>query len=64
MSAQPNPEELFDDDFERPEIGCYECDGGWKHGCCSDMCIGCYEAVECDRAYPCRLCNSSGGFIV
>ncbi|HEU4804472.1 MAG TPA: hypothetical protein VFS91_01465 [Nitrobacter sp.] len=58
------PAEPYDDynDGERG-IGCYECDQGWKHGCCDDMCIACTEAPWCDDAYPCRLCNPHGDFL-
>jgi len=45
-------------------IGCWNCDMGWRHGCCSDMCMNCTEAAWCDYARPCPLCNSSGDLIV
>ena len=28
-----------DDDYGR-EIGCVNCDSGWNHGCCDDLCRG------------------------
>jgi hypothetical protein len=51
----------FDFDDDGPdEIGCYECEDGWRHGCCDDLCRGSVEAVDCDAAHPCRLCNPRG----
>lgn len=52
-----------DDDFYADDsegIGCYNCDGGWKHGCMDDLCRGGADATECEDAYPCRICNPQG----
>lgn len=52
------PEDDYDDE---PGIGCYECEGGWKHTCCDDLCRACNEAVDCeDGGRPCRVCNPHG----
>jgi hypothetical protein len=59
MSAQEDwrDDGYYDDD---DGIGCCNCDGGWRHGCCDDLCRGSNEAADCDRAYPCKLCNPEG----
>ena len=41
-------------------IGCGNCDGGWNHGCCDDMCYACNEPEWCENAVPCRCCNPLG----
>lgn len=45
---------------EEREIGCVNCDGGWRHGCCDDLCRGCNEPEWCDYARPCSTCNPHG----
>lgn len=55
---------VCEDDDEGPEgIGCYDCEDGWKHGCCDDLCRGCNDALDCDFARPCRLCNPRGEMV-
>jgi len=49
----------FDYD-ESPGIGCVDCDSGWRHGCCDDLCYGSNEPEWCDNAIPCRHCNPHG----
>ena len=58
QAEQETPD--YDEYDDAPSIGCYECDGGWRHGCMDDMCRGCNEAVDCEDAYPCRHCNPNG----
>lgn len=61
--AAPAKDEALDDDFDGDDgegIGCYNCDGGWKHGCMDDLCRGSTDATECEDAYPCRICNPQG----
>lgn len=41
-------------------MGCYNCDDGWLHGCCDDLCRGSVEAEDCDNARPCPNCNRDG----
>ena len=52
------------DDFDYDEsdaIGCYNCEGGWRHTCCDDLCRNCNEAYDCDDGgRPCKLCNPRG----
>jgi hypothetical protein len=49
------------EDYDDDEIGCVNCDNGWKHGCCDDLCIGCTdEAIDCFSPVPCRECNPKG----
>ncbi len=49
----------FADDEDR-DPGCCECDEGWKHGCCDDMCRGQYDQPLdcCSNPVPCR-CNQN-----
>jgi hypothetical protein len=49
-------------DPDLPEIGCCNCDGGWKHGCCDDLCYACNEPQWCENAISCRHCNPDGLF--
>lgn len=42
------------------EIGCVNCDGGWRHGCCDDLCRGSNDSEWCENAIPCRTCNPFG----
>ena len=52
-----------EDDFYYPEavdIGCVNCDGGWRHGCCDDLCRGSNEPEWCENAIFCRTCNPHG----
>ena len=54
----------YDPDYDVTEIVCYDCDSGWKHSCCSDMCMSCYDAQ--DYLYggrPCRHCNPHGDIL-
>lgn len=66
MTANPpdaSVERAWDDDFDADDgegIGCYNCDGGWKHGCMDDLCRGGADASECEDAYPCRIYNPQG----
>ncbi len=55
-------DEYSDDDIGG--IGCCNCDGGWHHGCCDDLCCGSNEAVDCDNAFPCKFCNPDGDVIL
>lgn len=61
-------DDLDDEGFEPdtggpgPE-GCYNCNGGWLHGCCDDLCRGCNEAFDCDAARPCPICNRDGEYM-
>ncbi|MDR7257752.1 hypothetical protein J2X47_001932 [Sphingomonas sp. BE270] len=48
----------FDDD--QTEIGCVNCDSGWHHGCCDDLCRGSNDPEWCDSAVACRHCNPYG----
>jgi hypothetical protein len=50
----------FDLEYDDREFGCVNCDGGWRHGCCDDMCYGCNEPQWCPDALPCRHCNPHG----
>lgn len=43
--------------------GCYNCSGGWLHGCCDDLCRGSSEAFDCDNSRPCPVCNVDGGYM-
>jgi hypothetical protein len=56
--VQPTQEE-----WEEYEQGhgrfCVQCDRGWLHGCCDDMCRNCEEAVDCPNAWACK-CNPDG----
>ena len=52
---------FYDDDL--PDIGCCNCDSGWRHGCCDDMCYGCNDPQDCDAAIPCRDCNPHGEYL-
>ncbi len=52
-------EEFYDD---APDIGCWNCEGGWKHGCMDDLCRGSACADQCDDAYPCPTCNPKGDY--
>lgn len=49
----------FDYD-DSPGIGCADCDSGWRHGCCDDLCYGSNEPEWCDNAIACRHCNPHG----
>lgn len=49
----------FDYD-DSPGIGCADCDSGWRHGCCDDLCCACNEAEGCDNPIACRHCNPNG----
>lgn len=64
MTGRAEPAEQPDDDFdgydESEGIGCVNCDGGWRHGCCDDLCRGCNEPEWCDLARPCPHCNPHG----
>lgn len=64
VSAVPASVPCADDDayfdYDDREIGCVNCDGGWRHGCCDDMCIGSNEPEWCEDARPCRTCNPYG----
>lgn len=53
-----------DDDFyeEDEGIGCSNCDGGWVHACCDDLCRNTVSAQDCDSSLPCRSCNPDGDF--
>lgn len=53
-------DEIEYDYDDAPGIGCCDCDDGWKHGCCDDLCYGCNDPVDCDNAIPCRHCNPTG----
>jgi hypothetical protein len=46
--------------YDGQEIGCCNCDGGWNHGCCDDLCYGSNEPEWCENAIPCRHCNPFG----
>lgn len=52
-------EEAYQDDGP-DTIGCWNCEGGWKHGCMDDLCRGSLDACDCDDGYACRLCNPTG----
>jgi hypothetical protein len=43
--------------YDGQEIGCTNCDGGWRHRCWDDMCISRYSAEDCRVAVCCRDCN-------
>lgn len=61
MKHAHTPEAADDLDFEEVgEIGCVNCDGGWRHGCCDDLCIGSNETDRCDYARKCLTCNPNG----
>lgn len=49
-----------DDGFDEREIGCVNCDGGWRHGCCDDLCRGSNDPEWCDFARKCPTCNPHG----
>lgn len=56
--------DYVDSDFDRrPDpASCYNCNSGWKHGCCDDLCIGANEANECEDRYACKVCNPDGEY--
>lgn len=54
------PEAQDFDDYEDAEIGCVNCDAGWRHGCCDDLCRGSNEPQDCDYARKCLVCNKYG----
>lgn len=60
VSPEFEPYAEDDYDFDPGDIGCANCDGGWRHGCCDDLCRGSNEADRCDYARPCRTCNPHG----
>jgi hypothetical protein len=47
-------------DYDEREIGCVDCDSGWRHGCCDDLCYGSNEPEWCDNAIACCHCNPHG----
>ena len=47
-------------DPDAGQIGCCNCDSGWRHGCCDDLCYASVAPVDCDAAIPCRFCNPNG----
>jgi hypothetical protein len=52
--------EREDDDYDDAEIGCVNCDAGWRHGCCDDLCRGSNESQDCDYPRRCLTCNPHG----
>lgn len=50
----------YDDYDDSPGIGCANCDGGWSHGCCDDLCRGSNEPEWCENAIACWTCNPHG----
>lgn len=56
------PDDDWEGEYEGSALGCYECQGGWRHGCMDDLCRGSNEPEDCDAAYPCRNCNPEGRF--
>ncbi len=51
-----------DNDFYEDEdgIGCSNCDGGWVHACCDDLCRGSADAADCLSARARQTCNPHG----
>lgn len=46
---------------QRDQLGCVHCGyAGWRHACCDDVCIACYEPEDCPDARACRHCNPHG----
>lgn len=63
MICAPDDPDFYDDEDtydESDDIGCYECNSGWKHGCMDDLCRGGNDASECHDAIACRACNPTG----
>jgi hypothetical protein len=60
----PTPDDGDDfDDYDEREIGCVDCDSGWRHGCCDDLCYGSVEPQDCDMARACPHCNPRGEYL-
>ena len=57
--AAPDQDAEYDG-YDEGEIGCVNCDGGWNHGCCDDLCRGSNEPEWCEFARACRHCNPHG----
>lgn len=62
MSEPYDEAEEYLDGDQSDQPGCWNCDGGWRHGCMDDMCRGASDAIDCQDAFPCRLCNPRGLF--
>jgi len=63
MICGPDDPDFYDEDDDDGSIGCANCDMGWRHGCCDDLCRGSYEASDCDSARPCQTCNPDGDHV-
>jgi hypothetical protein len=63
--AGPLPQPAEDDgfDYDEREIGCVNCDMGWRHGCCDDLCRGSVEPQDCENARACSHCNQHGEYL-
>lgn len=49
-----------DHEFEGGGLGCVNCDNGWVHACCDDLCRNTNDATDCHSAIACRACNAEG----
>lgn len=43
-------------------LGCSNCERGWVHACCDDLCRNSNDASDCSGAIACRACNPEGDF--
>lgn len=61
MIVGPDDDDFYDDDDDDMEggVGCANCERGWVHGCCDDLCRG-RDAIDCHSAIACRTCNPDG----
>lgn len=53
-------DDLDEDDCDHVGLGCSNCDSGWVHGCCDDLCRGSRGGPDCQSALACRACNPEG----
>lgn len=58
MATSPDDPDFYDEDDG--SIGCANCDLGWRHGCCDDLCRGSSDAADCHNARACQTCNPDG----